>query len=215
MRHSPRVLLCVCGGIAAYKAASLCSRLHSRLSADVRVALTRNATRLVAPATFEALSGNPAMVDTFAPRVLPAAGSTSACHLSLAAFAQAVVVAPATANVIGKLANGIADDLVTTALLARRAGCPLVLCPAMNAAMWANPAVCANVARLREQLGADLVLVGPAEGRLADGSMGVGRLARVRDIVAAVKDCLERTGNSEASSSAKLRSTGAQPRAKL
>ncbi len=173
------VLVGVSAGIAAYKTAALVSRLV-QAGAGVSVMMTEHATRLVGPATFQALTGRPVHVDLWAP---PETVRTE--HISLAERADVVCVAPATADAIGKLACGIADDLVSTVLLAIQV--PLVMAPAMNPAMWDHPAVQANVETLRER---GVHLVAPAEGWLACGTRGYGRMAEPETIAAAVAAAL-------------------------
>jgi len=170
-----RILLCVCGGIAAYKAADLVRRLRDA-GAGVRVAMTENAQRFVGAQTFQALSGQPVRTSLWDPAAEAAMG-----HIELARWADRIVVAPATANMLAKLAHGFADDLVSTLCLATTA--PLTLCPAMNHRMWLHPATQANVALLRER-GAQII--GPEDGSLAEGESGPGRLAEPADIVAAL-----------------------------
>jgi len=170
-----RILLCVGGGIAAYKAADLVRRLRE-VGAEVRVAMTENATRFVSETTFQALSGAPVRTCLWDATAEAAMG-----HLELARWADAIVIAPATANLLAKLAHGLADDLVTTLCLASTAS--LILCPAMNHRMWLHPATQANLVCLRER-GARIL--GPAEGLLAEGESGPGRLLEPRDIVAAL-----------------------------
>jgi len=168
-----RVLLAVTGGIAAYKAATLARLLRER-GAAVQVIMTAAATRFVGPATFEALTGRSVHTDLFE-------RSDSVLHVRLAHDADVAVVAPATANVIAKLAAGLADDLVSATLL--EAQCPLVIAPAMHSGMWANAATRHNVAALAER---GALFVGPVEGPLAAGDEGMGRLAEPDDIAAAV-----------------------------
>ncbi len=170
------ILLGVTGGIAAYKSAEL-ARMFRREGANVRVVMTEAATEFVTPLTFEALTGNPVHVGTFERRDAPALE-----HVELARTAEALVIAPATANVIARLALGIADDLLSTTALA--CTCPLIVAPAMNSRMWGHPAVRANV-KLLESRGA--VIVGPAEGELACGETGVGRMAEPAEIFEAVR----------------------------
>jgi phosphopantothenoylcysteine decarboxylase/phosphopantothenate--cysteine ligase len=160
------VLVGVTGGIAAYKTAALVSRLV-QAGAGVSVAMTEHATRFVGPWTFQGLTGRPVHVDLFAPPE-----TYSAEHIALAERAEAACVAPATANCLAKLAHGLADDLLSTVLLALDV--PLVVAPAMNARMWRHPAVQANVRTLRER---GVHLVGPEEGRQACGTFGPGRMA--------------------------------------
>jgi len=162
-----RILLCVTGGIAAYKSAEFVRMLTTQ-GAEVRVAMTENATHFVAPLTFEALSGRPVLLHLFEEGTDQRFG-----HIEAARWADAIVVAPATGNMIGKLAGGIADDIVSTLLMATRS--PVVLAPAMNWAMWQNEIVQANVARLAS-LGR-FSIVKPDSGELACGESGQGRLA--------------------------------------
>jgi phosphopantothenoylcysteine decarboxylase/phosphopantothenate--cysteine ligase len=169
------ILVGVGGGIAAYKACDLVRRLRAE-RARVRVALTANAARFVTPLTFQALSGEPVLSDLMDPHQEATYG-----HLDLARGADLMVVAPATADLIGKLAGGLCDDAVTTVAVALRA--PLLLCPAMNTAMWENARVQENLAALRAD--ARVAVCGPASGLLADGDVGMGRLAEIDDIVEA------------------------------
>jgi len=165
------VVLGVGGGIAAYKACEL-ARLVVKGGGRVRVAMTPAAARFVAPLTFQALTGAPVLLDLLDPAAEQAYG-----HLALARLADLVVVAPATADLLARLRAGMADDAVTTTVLA--ATCPVLLAPAMNTRMWRNPATRENVAALR---GRGMHLCGPAAGELADGEVGEGRLAEPADI---------------------------------
>jgi phosphopantothenoylcysteine decarboxylase/phosphopantothenate--cysteine ligase len=167
----------VTGGIAAYKAA-LVARLLETAGADVSVVLTENATRFIGPDTFAALTGEPVHGSLWE-------RPGEVLHVRLAHDADVAVVAPATANVLAKLAHGLADDLLTATLL--EATCPLVVAPAMHSGMWEHPATQDNVSTLRER-GARIV--GPAPGPLAHGDEGIGRLAEPEDIVAAVRAAL-------------------------
>ena len=174
-RDTHRVLLCVCGGIAAYKAAELLRRLRDA-GADVQVAMTDNARRFVTAQTFQALSHLPVRMSLWDETAEAAMG-----HLELAGWAQQVIVAPATANTIAKLAHGIADDLVSTLCLATEA--PLAIAPAMNHRMWRHPATQANVALLRDR---GVLVIGPDDGPLAEGESGPGRMTEPAAIVAAM-----------------------------
>ena len=167
------VLLGVSGGIAAYKACELVRRLRDA-GAEVRVVLTENAARFVTPLTFQALSGQPVRSGLWDEAAEAAMG-----HLELAHWAQQVLVAPASADLIARLAHGLADDLLTTLCLASEA--PLAIAPAMNLRMWAHAATQANVAALRSRGAAFL---GPAEGRMAEPESGPGRLLEAHEIVA-------------------------------
>ena len=157
--------LCVTGGIAAYKAADLTSKLR-QAGAAVRVLMTESATQFIAPMTFETLSGYRTVVDTFDRDF-----AWEVEHISLAKAADVFVIAPATANVIAKAAHGIADDMVTTTLLATKA--PVVIAPAMNTGMYDNPVTQENLRTLRRR---GFHIVEPAAGRLACGDTGRGKL---------------------------------------
>ncbi len=174
-----RVLLGVTGGIAAYKACVL-ARLLTGAGATVQVVMTRSATRFVSADTFAALSGRPAYAELWDE-------PGSVLHVRLAHEADVAVVAPATANLIAKLASGLADDLLTSTLL--EATCPLVLAPAMHTGMWEHPATRSNVSALGER---GAVLVGPATGPLAAGDEGTGRMSEPEEILAAVEDVVGR-----------------------
>src|SRR5438445_9260446 len=169
---SLRILVGVSGGIAAYKACELVRRLRET-GAEVRVVLTENAARFVTPLTFQALSGQPVRSGLWDEAAEAAMG-----HLELAHWAQHIVIAPASADLIARLAHGFADDLLTTLCLASAA--PLALAPAMNQQMWAHAATQANIATLRAR---GVVLLGPAEGRQACGEFGAGRLLEADAIV--------------------------------
>lgn len=175
MLTGKHVVLGVTGGIAAYKACEVVSRLR-KLHAEVDVIMTENATMLVAPLTFETLSNRPVCVDTFA-RV----ESWDVKHISLAQKADVFLVAPATANLMAKLAHGIADDMLTTTLLATKA--PILLAPAMNTGMWTAQATQENLQTL---LARGVKTVGPASGVLACGDTGAGRMSEPVEIVEAV-----------------------------
>jgi phosphopantothenoylcysteine decarboxylase / phosphopantothenate---cysteine ligase len=171
-----RILLGITGGIAAYKAAEL-TRLLMKAGADVRVAMTEAATRFVGPATLQALSGQPVWTDLWDARVNDAMG-----HIELSRDRDLILVAPASADFMAKLAHGLADDLLSTLCMARR--CPLMVAPAMNVEMWQNAATSRNAATLR----ADGVhIVGPASGGQACGEMGMGRMTEPADILADVQ----------------------------
>ncbi|HTY41334.1 MAG TPA: bifunctional phosphopantothenoylcysteine decarboxylase/phosphopantothenate--cysteine ligase CoaBC [Thermoanaerobaculia bacterium] len=173
MNRPPRVLLGVSGGIAAYKAVELVRELTG-LGAEVRVALTRGAREFVAPLTFAALSKHEVFTEVWGSGNAP-----SVEHVEVAAWADLAVVAPLTAHTLAKIAHGLADDFLSTALLAYRG--PLLLAPAMESAMWDNPAVRENLARVR---GRGAAIVGPGSGPLASGREGVGRMAEPAEIAA-------------------------------
>lgn len=172
---APLIGLGVSGGIGAYKAVEV-ARLLQQRGYDVQAIMTRNARRFVGPLTFEAITRRPVITSQFAP------GMNAAIeHIALATDMQALVVAPATANVIGRFAHGLADDFLTALYLATRA--PLVLAPAMNTVMWEHPAVRGNLATLAAR---GATIVEPGDGYLACGWVGKGRLAESADIVAVV-----------------------------
>ncbi len=173
------VLQCVTGSIAVYKAADLTSKLV-QAGHDVHVVMTRSATELVRPRTFSALSRNPVHSDLWDP-----AYAHMTEHISLAEMPDVVVLAPATANTLGKIANGIADEIVTTTLLAVTV--PVLVAPAMNVHMYEHPATQANIARLREF---GYRFIEPGVGYLACGDTGTGRMAEPAEILEAVTSTL-------------------------
>lgn len=169
------ILVCISGGIAAYKCADLVRRLVV-VGAEVRVVMTEAAQAFVTPLTLQALSGNPVHTSLLDPRAEAGMG-----HIELARWADLVLVAPATANTLAKLAAGQADDLVNTLCLATRA--PIVLAPAMNQVMWGSTVTQQNIAVLRER---GLNIVGPGVGEQACGDIGAGRMLDVEPLLAAV-----------------------------
>lgn len=172
-----RILLCVCGGIAAYKAVELVRRLRE-VGAEVQVAMTENAQRFVGAASLQAVSGVPVRGTLWDEAAEAAMG-----HIELARWADRVVVAPATADILAKLAHGLADDLVSTLCLATTA--PIAVAPAMNNRMWLHPATQANVATLRSR---GVLVIGPDDGAQACGEFGPGRLREPPDIVTALAE---------------------------
>jgi phosphopantothenoylcysteine decarboxylase/phosphopantothenate--cysteine ligase len=197
------ILLGVTGGVAAYKAVELASRLTAG-GAKVTTVMTENACRLVGPKSFEAVTGSAVYTSLWNPSdtqfticdlrpdkppVKPGAKylaprfTRGSVHISLVDWAELVVVAPATANIIGKIANGICDDLLSTTLCACWAK-PKLLAPAMNNNMWENPAVQRNVEILKEM---GYELIGPVKGRLACGTEAIGRMAEPQDILQAIE----------------------------
>ena len=165
MLKGKTVLLGITGSIAAYKIAYLASALH-KLHADVHVLMTENATNFINPITFETLTGNKCLVDTFDRNF-----QFQVEHVSIAKKADVVMIAPASANVIGKLANGLADDMLTTTVMACR--CQKILSPAMNTAMYENPVVQDNIRKL-QTYGYEVIT--PASGYLACGDTGAGKM---------------------------------------
>ena len=164
------ILLGVTGGIAAYKSATIVSRLAQR-GIGVTVVMTRSATKLVAPQTFEALSGRPVQYSVFGAKM-------SHAHIDLARPADLFCIAPATANILAKAAHGIADDLVSTLILSFDK--PILFAPAMNSVMWNKPAVQRNVQQLRDD---GMFFIGPKAGHLSCGEAGVGRMTEPEKIV--------------------------------
>ncbi|WP_346200831.1 bifunctional phosphopantothenoylcysteine decarboxylase/phosphopantothenate--cysteine ligase CoaBC [Caldifermentibacillus hisashii] len=171
-----KVLLCVSGGIAAYKAVQLTSKLTQN-GFDVKVMMTGNATKFVTPLSFQAISRNDVYTDTFDEK-----DPAKIAHIDLADWPDVIIIAPATANIIGKLANGIADDMVSTTLLATEK--PVFIAPAMNVHMYNHPVVQENIARLKSF---GYHFIEPSEGYLACGYVGKGRLEEPEIIVEHVK----------------------------
>jgi phosphopantothenoylcysteine decarboxylase / phosphopantothenate---cysteine ligase len=184
MIENKNILLCVTGGIAVYKAAALTSKL-TQAGANVKVIMSESACKFVTPLTFQALSRNEVYVDTFDekdPAVI--------AHINLADWADLVVIAPATANIIGKLANGIADNMIVTTLLATNA--PVWIAPAMNVHMYQHPAVLKNIRTLTEY---GYRFIEPQEGFLACGYVGKGRLEEPETILALIEDYFQEKEN--------------------
>lgn len=174
------LLLGVTGSIAAFKAAELVSTLGKR-GMGVTVLMTRGAQAFVSALTFATLSRRPVLTDLFAPDAVDPE------HIGLTDRADAMLVAPATANVLAKLACGIADDPVTTTALALKPRTPLLVAPAMNTRMWEHPATRENLGRLQER---GVKVIPPAEGLLACGTVGIGKLATLEALVAALEAAL-------------------------
>jgi phosphopantothenoylcysteine decarboxylase len=177
--HGRELLIGVTGGIAAYKTAALVSRLV-QAGAGVTVIMTRSATKLVGPKTFEALTGRGVLTRVFGRGAHP--------HIELAEKAELLCIAPATANIIAKAAVGLADDLLSTVLLAFDG--PVLMAPAMNTLMWQKPAVQRNVAQLRSD---GISLIDPESGYLSCGMIGAGRMAEPDRIFQAIREKLAET----------------------
>lgn len=175
MPSPQRVLLCVCGGVAAYKAVELARRLRER-GCEVQVAMTGNASRFVGATTFQAVSGQPVRHSLWDEAAEAAMG-----HIELARWPDAIVIAPATANTLAKLAHGFADDLVSTLCLATTA--PVFVAPAMNHRMWLHPATQANIETLKAR---GVTVIGPGFGAQACGENGPGRMSEPAEILDAV-----------------------------
>jgi phosphopantothenoylcysteine decarboxylase/phosphopantothenate--cysteine ligase len=175
------VLLCVTGGIAAYKAADLTSKLVQR-GAGVNVALTEAACRFIQPLTFQSLTHRPVYTSLWQSTENYRMG-----HVSLTEGVDLMVIAPATADILAKLAVGIADDLVSTLGLSACGTCPILAAPAMNTRMWNAPPTQENITVLRRR---GVRIVGPAEGNLACGDQGVGRMVEPEEILDTIVDML-------------------------
>jgi phosphopantothenoylcysteine decarboxylase/phosphopantothenate--cysteine ligase len=184
MLENKNIVLGVTGGIAAYKAADIASKLV-QAGARVEAVMTEAATRFITPLTLRNVTGRPAITDMFEP-----AADINLEHIALAEAADVVVIAPATANTIAKLAAGMADNMLTCLVLATKA--PVILAPAMNDNMLQNHVTQENLARLKAR---GFVLVDPAYGRLASGKIGWGRLAEIETIVGTVRQVLGRKGD--------------------
>ncbi len=182
MTDSRKIVLGVTGGIAAYKAAEL-ARLFVNDGAEVQVVMTPAATGFITPATFQALTGKPVFTDMW-DATLP----NRMAHIELTRGADAIVVAPATADFIAKLMHGAADDLLAALCLARPAECPLLIAPAMNREMWNNPATQRNITQLERD---GIALLGPASGDLACGETGLGRMLEPEQIYDEVRARLQ------------------------
>src|SRR5436190_8877034 len=177
-----RVALGVSGGIAAYKAVEVLRGLQ-RAGCNVRVGMTRRACEFVTPLTFRALSGSHVIVDDYAPD-----NPDPIAHITFSQSVDLLVIAPATANIIAKFANGVADDFLTSTYLASNA--PVLIAPAMNTTMWNHPATQRNLRRLMED---GVRVIEPDAGEMACGTIGPGRLSEPERIVAAALDILRET----------------------
>ena len=184
MLKGKKIVLGVTGSIAAFKAVDLASKL-TQACAEVDVIMTRAAQEFVTPLSFRSLTHRPVVTDMFDP-----ASELSVEHVALAEKAEVILVAPATADIIAKIACGIADEMLTSTILATKA--PVVLAPAMNVNMWENPVTQDNLDRLRAR---GFVVVGPGYGRLACETIGSGRLAELQDILDTVSQVLGRKGD--------------------
>lgn len=171
-----RLLLGVTGGIAAYKAAEL-ARLLTQAGMDVQSVMTQSACQFVGPITFQSLTGNSVYTDLWEANAI-----NNMAHINLSRNVDAILVAPASADFMAKLAHGMADDLLTTLCLAR--DCPLMLAPAMNRQMWENPATQRNLSILRQD---GVNIIGPASGEQACGEVGMGRMLEACELMEAVQ----------------------------
>ncbi len=184
MITNKNIVLGITGGISAYKVAELASKL-TKAGAVVRTVMTKSATEFIAPLTFRSLTHQPAVTDMF-----ELTSEFSVEHIALAEVAELVVIAPATANIIAKLAAGIADDILTCVVLATKA--PVIVAPAMNVNMFENSITQENIAKLKAR---GFTVVDPEYGRLASGKMGKGRLAEIDKILGTIKQVLGRNGD--------------------
>jgi len=180
MLKGKTIILGVTGGISAYKSAALVSRLKD-LGANVVVIMTKNATEFITPLTLQTLSQNTVYIEMF--KLIEKADIR---HVSLSKKGDILVIAPATANIIGKIASGIANDLLSSTIMASI--CPKLIAPAMHSSMYENPIVQQNIKNLKD-LGFEFV--GPETGKLASGDIGIGRLANIEDIVDKIFDILK------------------------
>ena len=180
--NSRRIVLGITGGIAAYKSAEL-TRLLKKSGIDVQVVMTEAGCRFITPATLQALSGNPVFTDAWDARI-----DNHMPHIELSRNISAILIAPATADFLAKLANGLADDLLSTLCLARQPTCPLLVAPAMNREMWENAATQRNVSRLRQD---GVTILGPAAGDQACSETGLGRMMEPPDLVEEVLHLLD------------------------
>jgi len=184
MLSNKAIVLGITGSIAAYKAAEIASQL-TQAGAKVNVILTEEAVQFISPVTFRAITGRPVVTEMF-----DLASEFSIEHVSLAKAADIVVIAPATANIIAKLAAGIADDMLCCTVLATKA--PVVIAPAMETNMYNNPVTQDNLHKLKVR---NFVIIGPTTGWLASGKKGLGRLADINDIIGGIRQVLERSGD--------------------
>jgi phosphopantothenoylcysteine decarboxylase/phosphopantothenate--cysteine ligase len=178
------LLLCVTGGIACYKSADLASKL-TRAGASVTVAMTENACRFVAPLTFQSVTRNRVYTDLW-----PDVKDHNPNHISLTERADLMIIAPATANILAKIALGIADDLVSTMAMASSGACEMLIAPAMNSRMFSSPALQENIKTLTAR---EVRFIGPNDGRLACGTTGPGRMSEPDEILDAIINLLAST----------------------
>lgn len=177
---SKKILLCVTGGIAVYKVCTLVN-LFLKEGADVRVIMTSAATQFVTPLTFQALTNHAVYFDMF-----KLVNYEEIEHITLAKWADICIIAPATANTIGKIANGIADNILTTVIMALPQKTKVIIAPAMNVEMWNNPIVKKNVDSLKK-MSNKYIFINPIEGILACRDEGIGKISDNKDIIECVK----------------------------
>jgi phosphopantothenoylcysteine decarboxylase/phosphopantothenate--cysteine ligase len=184
MLSNKTIVLGITGSIAAYKAAEIASQL-TQVGAKVNVIMTKEAMQFISPVTLRAITGRPIATEMF-----DTASQLSIGHVSLAESADIIVIAPATANIIAKLAAGIADDMLCCTVLAARA--PVIIAPAMETNMYNNPVTQDNLSKLKAR---NFMIIGPATGWLASGKEGLGRLADINDVIEGISQVLERSGD--------------------
>ena len=177
-----KIILGVTGSIAAFKGAALASMLVKK-GHDVHTILTNNACKFITSLTFQSITSNQVMVDMFEPAV-----NYNPSHVSIARDASLLVIAPASANILSKMAGGIADDMLSTTYLS--VDCPVLVAPAMHTAMWQHPAIEENVKKLKER---GVQFTGPSEGRLASGDMGPGRMVEPEKIAIVIEKLLSKS----------------------
>ncbi len=179
-----KIIIGISGGIAMYKMCSLI-RLFLKNEAQVKVVMTENATKFTSPLTFQALTNSPVYLSMF-----PPTDPNALDHLNLANWADVFILAPATTNTIGKIANGIGDNLLTTVILALPEKTPLIIVPAMNVNMWGNPVVKENIKKMKKRKNCHLI--GPAIGVLVEAKKGKGRMVEAEEIFKFAKKILSR-----------------------
>lgn len=180
-----KILIGITGGIAIYKVCSIINYLRKE-EAEIKIILTKSASKFINPITFESLSGSIVYTDEFIPRKK---GDVE--HIELAKWADILLIAPATANTIGKISSGIADNLLTTVVMATKIDTPIIMCPAMNTKMWDNPIVQKNINFLKSIKNKNeekYFFIEPIKGELVCGDVGVGKMASNEDIVDFIKN---------------------------
>lgn len=180
INKNKKILIGITGGIATYKICSLINQLK-RDGNEIKVIMTEAATKFVTPLTFQTLTNNPVYLDTF--NVID---KTKVEHIDLADWCDVFVLAPATANTISKISLGIADNLLTTVIMALPEKTPVIVAPAMNVHMWENPIIQKNISTLKEYKD-KYIFIEPQEGKLACGYEGKGKLAKIEDIIEEIK----------------------------
>lgn len=184
INKNKKILIGVTGGIAAYKVCSLINALK-REGNEIKVIMTNAATKFVTPLTFQTLTNSPVYIDTF-----ETVDKSKVEHIDLADWCDVFILVPATANTISKIALGIADNLLTTVIMALPKKTPVIIVPAMNVHMWENPLLQENVAMLKKHKN-KYIFVGPEKGELACGYEGIGKISKIEEIVKTIKKLLK------------------------